>query len=83
MNLVIHYLKDDNAKDAFELIKDLSPSVPHEYILKGTVYATLGQEQHSVSICWNFILLTLEMGLGILFEYLKKLTLFSNTIEEG
>ncbi|XP_044731989.1 intraflagellar transport protein 56 [Chrysoperla carnea] len=48
LNLVIHYLKDDNAKDAFELIKDLSPSVPHEYILKGTVYATLGQEQHSV-----------------------------------
>lgn len=50
LNLVIHHLKEDNARDAFELIKDVSPSVPHEYILKGTVYAALGQEQHSVSV---------------------------------
>ncbi|KDO22071.1 hypothetical protein SPRG_12058 [Saprolegnia parasitica CBS 223.65] len=33
--------------DAFELIKDIEPSTPQEYILKGVVHATLGQQTNS------------------------------------
>ncbi|GFY60884.1 intraflagellar transport protein 56, partial [Trichonephila inaurata madagascariensis] len=35
LNLVIYHLKQDNVQEAFNLIKDLEPAVPHEYILKG------------------------------------------------
>ncbi|XP_074602731.1 tetratricopeptide repeat domain 26 [Brevipalpus obovatus] len=45
LNLVIRYLKQDNILEAFNLVKDLEPSVPHEYILKGVVNATYGQEK--------------------------------------
>lgn len=38
----------DNVQEAFNLIKDLEPAVPHEYILKGVVNAANGQEQGSV-----------------------------------
>eukprot|EP00795_Rhopilema_esculentum_P009360 gene9360-17064_t len=33
--------------EAYSLIKDLEPTTPSEYILKGTVNATMGQEQRS------------------------------------
>lgn len=36
-------------KEAFLLIKDLEPSVPQEYILKGVVNVAIGQESGSVS----------------------------------
>ena len=36
--------------EAYNLIKDLEPTTPQEYILKGVVNAALGQEQGSVSI---------------------------------
>lgn len=39
----------DDISEAYNLIKDLEPTTPQEYILKGVVNAALGQEQGSVS----------------------------------
>ena len=39
----------DDIAEAYNLIKDLEPTTPQEYILKGVVNAALGQEQGSVS----------------------------------
>lgn len=50
LNLVIHHLKQDDNREAYNLIKDLQPSVPAEYILKGVVNAVLGQELNSVRL---------------------------------
>ncbi|XP_031832703.1 tetratricopeptide repeat domain 26 isoform X1 [Nomia melanderi] len=47
LNLVIYYLKQDDVREAFELIKDLEPAVPQEYILQGIVNAVMGQETNS------------------------------------
>ncbi|XP_064640479.1 intraflagellar transport protein 56-like isoform X6 [Lineus longissimus] len=47
LNLVIYYLKQDDISEAYNLIKDLEPTTPQEYILKGVVNAALGQEQAS------------------------------------
>ncbi|CAG5118132.1 unnamed protein product, partial [Candidula unifasciata] len=47
LNLVIHFLKQDDVQEAYNLIKDLEPTTPQEYILKGVVNAALGQEQGS------------------------------------
>ncbi|KAF7286814.1 hypothetical protein GWI33_003871 [Rhynchophorus ferrugineus] len=47
LNLVIHYLRNDDIKEAYELLKDVQPAVPQEYILKGVVNAALGQEVNS------------------------------------
>ncbi|CAG9322586.1 unnamed protein product [Blepharisma stoltei] len=44
LNLVIYHLRNDEVQEAFKLIKDVEPTVPREYILKGVVYAMLGQE---------------------------------------
>jgi len=49
LNLVIYYLRQSNIKEAYELMKDVDPSQPNEYILKGVVNAAVGQEQSSVS----------------------------------
>lgn len=48
LNLVIHYLRNNDTKEAYELLRDVQPAVPQEYILKGVVNATLGQELNSV-----------------------------------
>ncbi|XP_072385887.1 intraflagellar transport protein 56 [Diabrotica undecimpunctata] len=48
LNLVIHYLKNNDTKEAFDLLKDLQPAVPQQYILKGVVNAALGQELNSI-----------------------------------
>ncbi|KAF3424767.1 hypothetical protein E2986_11068 [Frieseomelitta varia] len=50
LNLVIYYLKQDDVREAFELIKDLEPAVPQEYILKGIVNAVMGQETNSTKV---------------------------------
>lgn len=50
LNLVIYYLKQDDVKAASDLIKDLEPAVPQEYILKGIVNAVMGQETNSVCV---------------------------------
>ncbi|XP_075210998.1 tetratricopeptide repeat domain 26 [Lycorma delicatula] len=47
LNLVIYHLKQDEFQEAFLLIKDLEPSVPQEYILKGVVNVAIGQENSS------------------------------------
>lgn len=47
LNLVIYHLRTDEVQEAYNLIKDLEPSVPREYILKGVVFAALGQKTSS------------------------------------
>jgi len=47
LNLVIYHLRMDEPQEAFTLIKDLEPAVPREYILKGVVFAALGQRTGS------------------------------------
>merc|ERR1719359_313339 len=47
LNLVIFYLRTDEVMEAYNLIKDLEPAVPREYILKGVVFAALGQRTGS------------------------------------
>lgn len=47
LNLVIFHMRKGDIVSAFNLMKDLEPSTPQEYILKGTVNAALGQEQES------------------------------------
>ena len=47
LNLVIYHLKNDDVNEALNLIKDLEPSTPREYILKGVVHAVIGQHQDS------------------------------------
>ena len=45
----VSFLPLDDIAEAYNLIKDLEPTTPQEYILKGVVNAALGQEQGSVS----------------------------------
>uniref|UniRef100_A0AAZ3RMQ3 Intraflagellar transport protein 56 n=1 Tax=Oncorhynchus tshawytscha TaxID=74940 RepID=A0AAZ3RMQ3_ONCTS len=47
LNLVIYYLRQDDVQESYQLIKDLEPTTPQEYILKGVVNAALGQEMGS------------------------------------
>lgn len=47
LNLVIYYLKNEEYQEAFRYIKDLEPTASREYILKGVVYAVLGQMTNS------------------------------------
>ncbi|OLP87206.1 Tetratricopeptide repeat protein 26 [Symbiodinium microadriaticum] len=47
LNLVIYHLRLGEAQEAYNLIKDLEPSMPREYILKGVVFAALGQVTNS------------------------------------
>ncbi|KAK3705828.1 hypothetical protein QZH41_011522 [Actinostola sp. cb2023] len=41
------FMLADDVVEAYNLIKDLEPTTPQEYILKGVVNASLGQEQGS------------------------------------
>lgn len=50
LNLVIQYLKMGDVLQAYTLIRDLEPTVPQEYILKGLVNVELGQLQGSASL---------------------------------
>ncbi|GBG77774.1 hypothetical protein CBR_g24221 [Chara braunii] len=43
LNLVIYYLRSNDIQEAYNLIKDLEPGTPQEYILKGVVHASIGQ----------------------------------------
>jgi len=47
LNLVIFHLRNNDIKEAFHLVKDLKPNTPQEYILKGVVHASLGQNDGS------------------------------------
>lgn len=48
LNLAIHHLKRNEVHEAHQMIKDVQPKVPHEYILKGVVHACMFQETGSV-----------------------------------
>ena len=50
LNLVIYLLKQDDISEAYALIKDLEPTVPQEYILKGVVNAAIGLFHKILSI---------------------------------
>lgn len=43
INLVIHYLRNDEIESASDLIDDLEPKSPQEFILKGIVNTYIGQ----------------------------------------
>lgn len=47
LNLIIYYLKNDKNEEALNLIKDIDPKLPNEYILKAIVNANIGQIQNS------------------------------------
>ena len=47
LNLVIHYLRTGDVDEAFALMKDIEPSTPQEYILKGVANACVGQHKGS------------------------------------
>lgn len=47
LNLVIYHLRHAEVSEAFNLIKDLEPTTPQEYILKGVVHACIGQMNDS------------------------------------
>lgn len=44
LNLVIYFLRENELQEAHELLQDLDPATPQEYILKGVVNAARGQE---------------------------------------
>ena len=43
LNLVIYHLRHGAVNEAYELVRDLDPSTPQQYVIKGVVHATLGQ----------------------------------------
>ncbi|XP_055703170.1 intraflagellar transport protein 56 [Phlebotomus papatasi] len=47
LNLAIYYLRRGDIHEAHQLMKEVQPAVPHEYILKGVVHAALGQQIRS------------------------------------
>lgn len=47
LNLVIYHLRHDQVSDAYDLIKDLEPVTPQEYILKAVVNSSIGQQLDS------------------------------------
>ncbi|KAJ3367176.1 Intraflagellar transport protein 56 [Allomyces arbusculus] len=47
LNLAIYHLKNDDMVAAYELMKDVDPASPPEYILKAIVNAVIGQAQDS------------------------------------
>ena len=44
---IIYYLRHGSINEAFELVSDLDPATPQEYIIKGVVHATLGQSTNN------------------------------------
>lgn len=47
LNLVIYHLRHGAVNDAYELVRDMEPSNPQEYVIKGVVHATIGQQANS------------------------------------
>jgi intraflagellar transport protein 56 len=47
LNLVIYHLRNDDVQSAFNLVQDLEPSSPSEYILKGIANAAMGYKTES------------------------------------
>jgi len=49
MNSNVPFRFKHELKEAFQLIQDVEPTLPIEFILKGTVYTLMGQETNNVS----------------------------------
>ena len=47
LNLVIYHMHNNEVQEAFELMKDIEPASPQEYILKGVANLALGQQMDS------------------------------------
>lgn len=47
LNLVIYHLKNQDIEEAFNIMKDVEPTSPKEYILKAIVHAVVGQTAES------------------------------------
>ena len=47
LNLAIYHLRNDEVEEATELLRDLEPSTPHEYILKAVIETINGQFEES------------------------------------
>jgi intraflagellar transport protein 56 len=47
LNLVIYHLRHGAVNEAYELVRDLEPTTPQQYVIKGVVHATLGQSAGS------------------------------------
>ena len=47
LNLVIYHMHNNEVQEAFELMKDIEPASPQEYILKGVTNLALGQQMDS------------------------------------
>ena len=69
LNLVIYFLRQDDVNEAYNLIKNLEPTVPQEYILKGVVNAAVGQESSS------------REHLKIAQQYFQLVSLIPNTLD--
>lgn len=44
---MIYHLRHNAIHEAYDLVRDLEPTTPHEYILKGVVHAAIGQSTGS------------------------------------
>ena len=47
LNLVIYHMHNNEVQEAFELMKEIEPASPQEYILKGVTNLALGQQMDS------------------------------------
>merc|ERR1711988_656522 len=47
LNLCIYHMHNDEVEEAYNLMKDLEPTSPQEYILKGVVNLAMGQSMDS------------------------------------
>ncbi|KAL5961314.1 Intraflagellar transport protein 56 [Taenia solium] len=47
LNLIIHHLRHEDIDSAYELVSDMDPTTPQEYVLKAIVSAVIGQETAS------------------------------------
>lgn len=59
LNLVIYFLRHEQLNDAYNLMKDLEPQTPQEYILKAVTFAYIGQQvdsQDHLKICRDYFL---------------------------
>jgi intraflagellar transport protein 56 len=50
MNLAIYYLRNGESREAYELMKEVEPVGPQEYILKGIVNALEGQKTDNAAM---------------------------------
>eukprot|EP00201_Polytomella_parva_P024112 CAMPEP_0175040624 /NCGR_PEP_ID=MMETSP0052_2-20121109/1383_1 /TAXON_ID=51329 ORGANISM="Polytomella parva, Strain SAG 63-3" /NCGR_SAMPLE_ID=MMETSP0052_2 /ASSEMBLY_ACC=CAM_ASM_000194 /LENGTH=582 /DNA_ID=CAMNT_0016302889 /DNA_START=6 /DNA_END=1754 /DNA_ORIENTATION=+ len=47
LNLVIHHLRQGEVSEAYNIVRDMEPSTPPEFILKAVVHALIGQQSSS------------------------------------